>query len=242
MYSPDYYKTSYRALSLRGVARMRGILSLPLVYLITRFKKPTPTAWMPQTWADLECGERELSERFFHATSLHRGAFKRLGFTELGFKKLKRVLNPNHRDGGGINYLDSSRCHYGQVIYNRLHVPPPVSTDREHVVIAFTAAFREGVLSYTNKAKTPFDSVPRHTVVRLQSDDTAALYQRFVEHLKQLNEPPRCFPDLPSLQAWFDSDAMEVFEYRVRQRLFIRMSDDEAAAALRKLPPPLPGR
>jgi len=219
---------------------MRGVLRAPLAYLITRCKRPTATAWMPQTWADLECREQELSERFFQAISPHREAFQRLGFTELGFKKLKRVLNPNHRDDGGINYLDNTRCHFGQLIYNRSHVPPPVSTEREQVVIAFTAVFERGTLSFTNNTKTPLGSVPHHDVVRILSCDEAVIYQRFVEHLKCYNEQPRCFPNLQSLQNWFDANATEVFEYRVRRGLFIRMSDDEVAAARRKLPPPLP--
>src|SRR5258708_1959302 len=179
---PGYYKTSYRALSPRGVARMRGLLRLPLAYLISRFMRPTAAAWMPQTWADLECEEQEISERCLQVLSPDREAFGRLGFTDLGFKKVKRVLNPNHRDAGGINFLDSSRCHFGQLIYNRSHVPPPVSKDRERVVFAFTAVFCEATLSYSNNAKTPFDSVPGHEVLRIPSSDVAGIYQRFVEH------------------------------------------------------------
>jgi hypothetical protein len=221
---------------------MRGVLRAPLAYLITRFKTPTAAAWMPQMWADLECREQELSERFFQAISPHREALKRLGFTELGFKKLKRVLNPNHRDDGGINYLDKTRCHFGQLIYNRSHVPPPVSTEREQLVIAFTAVFERGTLSFTNNTKTPLGSVPHHDVVRTPSGDGADIYPRFIKHLTHYNELPRCFPDLQSLQSWFDANATDVFEYRVRRGLFIRMSDDEVAAALRKLPPPLANR
>jgi hypothetical protein len=162
-----------------------------------------------------------------------------LGFSELGFKKLGRILTPNYRDGGGINYLDASRCHFGQITYTKVHAPPPLDVDRESLVIAFTAVFEHGAMSCTNKTKTPYDSVPHHKVVRIPSKDVASIYQRFVELLKQRGEQPRRFPDLQSLKTWFDSNAREVFEDRVSRGLYILMSDDEVAAAQRKLPPPL---
>jgi hypothetical protein len=242
MCAPGYYKANYRALSLRAVARARGLFRLPLAYLVTRFMKPAATGWMPQMWADLECQEQDLSERFFQATALYREAFKHAGFSELGFKKVRRFLNPGYRDNGGINYLDGSRCHFGQLIYNRLHVPPPVSRDREHIVIAFTAVFQTGTLSYTNKRKTFFEPMQHHTVVRLPSNDVADIYRRFVGDLGHRDEQPRRFPDLRALQDWFDSNATEMYERWVRQGLYVRMTDDEVAAALRRLPPPLPNQ
>src|ERR1041384_6676427 len=102
MITPGYYKVNYRALSMGGVARMRGLLRLPLAYLITRLKQPTATTWMPTLWAELECPRRALSEQFWAATARQRQTFASLGFSELGFKKLKRILNPLHRDNGGI--------------------------------------------------------------------------------------------------------------------------------------------
>ena len=234
-----YYQSNYRALSVKGVARMRGWLRLPLAYLITRFKAPTPAGWMPQLWADLECTEPELSPQCLVATVRHRETLRRLGFSEVGFKKLNRILNPLHRDDGGINFLDASRRHYGQLIYNRSHVPPPVNAVRERVVIAFTAVFKDEIFSYANNSNTPFDAVPRQKVVRISSNDAAQIYQRFVDDLKRRNEEPLHFSDLESLRNWFDSNAIEVFNHRVRKRLFIRMSDKEVAIARQKLPPPV---
>jgi len=239
MNAPGYYKVNYRGLSLAEVARMRGPFRLPLTYLITRFKKPTPSAWMPTTWADLECEKPDLSERFWQATVRHRGEFARLGFTELGLKNLKRVLNPGHRDDGGINYLDASRCHFGQLIYNRAHVPAPVDVERETITISFTAVFEQGLLSYTNN-KPSFDSLPQHEVVRIASNDVTSMYQSFLLRLTQLHEAPRRFLNDDSLRRWFDSNQLETFEARVRKGLFVRMSEDEVEAAKRKLPPPLP--
>ena len=239
MCAPGYYKSNYRALSIRGLARMRGWLriALPLTYLISRFKKPTAASWMPQTWAELECTEQELSAEFFQAVEPYREALKRLGFTELGFKKVKRVLNPLNRETGGITFLDSSRRHFAQLLYVKIHVPPPISKDRKKTTITFTAVFREKTLSYTNNTTTPFDSVPTHEVVRISSEDAASIYQRFVERLKRHKEEPRSFPDLQSLQTWFDSQATEVFKYRVQKGYFIRMTDDEVAAVQGKMPP-----
>jgi hypothetical protein len=239
-YAPGYYQVNYRAQSIKGMARMRGLFRLPLVYLITRFKKPSAATWMPQMWVDLECPECDLSERFQQVAAEPREKFKQLGFSELGFKKIRRIINPNYRDTGGINFLGESRCHYGQLIYNKVHAPPPIDQDRESVVIAFTAVFEHELLSCGNNTKTPYDSLPHHKVVRIASNDVASIYQHFVALLKQRAEQPRRFPDLPSLQSWFDSNALEIFEDRVRRGLYIRMSDDEVAIARRKLPPPLP--
>jgi len=120
MCDPGYYSTNSRALSLSELVRMRGWLCLPLTYLISRFKNPTSATWMPQMWADLECAERELSPGFVRAATACRASLRNLGFDEVGFKKLKRVLNPNHRDDGGINFLDRTHSHYGQLIYNKV--------------------------------------------------------------------------------------------------------------------------
>jgi hypothetical protein len=239
MNTPGYYKVNYRAISLGGLARMRGLLRSPLAYLITRFKRPTATAWMPTLWTELECSKQDLSERFWTSTVRQRQAFASLGFSELGFKKLKRILNPLHRDNGGINYLDATRSHFGQLIYNRTHVPAPVEADKEQVTIAFAAVFQQGTLSYTND-KSPFDPLPQHEIVRHPSDDVGSLYHEFLERLKRRPEAPRRFPDVDSLRRWFDSNQLEVFEDRVQRGLFIKMSDAEVEVARRKLPPPLP--
>jgi hypothetical protein len=181
-----------------------------------------------------------LSPQFFKATARHRETFANLGFTEIGFKKLRRILNPDYRDDGGINFLDANGCYFGQIIYSRFHVPSPVDTDREQVVIAFRAVFEKDSFSCTNNTKSVFDSIPGQTVVRIHSNDAAEIYQRFVDNLKRGNEQPRRFSDLSALRSWFDSQAMEVFRYGVRKGLFIRMSDKEVALAQRKFPPPLP--
>ena len=89
MSTPGYYKTSYRALSWRGLVRARGLLRLPLAYLITRFKQPAPGGWMPQTWADLECSKQDLSERFWQATARPREDFASLGSPSLALKRLE---------------------------------------------------------------------------------------------------------------------------------------------------------
>jgi hypothetical protein len=84
MPEPGFYKSNYRALGLKELARMRGLLRLPLACLITRFKAPTPAGWMPHLWAALECAEPELSPAFFSATAATRASFRELGFVEPG--------------------------------------------------------------------------------------------------------------------------------------------------------------
>jgi hypothetical protein len=214
----DYYKVSFRA--------------------HPQLKKSIPTGWMPGTWAELECQEQKLSDAFRKATAVHREKFKQLGFAEQGFKNLTRVLNPNSRDMGGINYLDSSRCHFGQLIYNRYYMPS-LQSEKESVVISFMAVFQNETFGYTNNPDF-FEAVPNQNVVRLQSNDVVFIYEQFVQHLKQRSDLPRQFPDLQSLQTWYDSNALGIFEYRVRRGSWVRMSDYEVAVAQRKLRPPLP--
>jgi hypothetical protein len=239
MSEPGYYKTNARALSLRGVARKWGLLRLPLTYLVTRFQRSSPGGWMPSLWKDLECAQTDLSERFWRATVRQREDFTALGFVEVGFKRVKEFLNPLIRDHGGINYLDADRRHFGQLLYNRAYAPAPISAERENVNIAFTTSFGPQSFSCTNN-KTPFDAVPRNEVVRVQSNDVQTIYLAFTQHLARRSETPQQFADNATLRAWFDENQIEVFEYRVRTGLFVKMTDAEVAAARRKLPPPLP--
>lgn len=202
---PGYYKVSFRA--------------------HPKLTKSIPTGWMPNTWAELECPERELSDAFRKSTAVHRDKFKQLGFVEQGFKKNNRILNPNSRESGGINYLDTSRCYFGQVIYNRSQLSSQ-SSEKETLVISFTAVFPNEVFSCTNHVDF-LEPVPNTTVIRLKSDDAKFIYEEFVKHLAQRTDSPRHFPDMASLQGWFDSNAIAVFEYRVRQGAWQRMSDYE---------------
>jgi hypothetical protein len=211
---PGYYKVSFRA--------------------HPKMTKSIPIGWMPGTWTELECKEQELSDAFRKATAMHRDKFKHLGFAEQGFKKLKRVLNPNHRDDGGINYLDGSRCHFGQLIYNK-HFLASLKAEKEGVVIAFTAVFQNDILSCTNNTKAPVDVLPHHKVIRIESNDVAFLHQNFIEQLEQRTDQPHRFPDLQALQTWFDSNALETLEDKVRRGLWVRMSDFEVAVAKRSL-------
>lgn len=212
---PGYYKVSFRAAP--GLTRS------------------IPAGWMPGLWADLECGEGELTQDFFSTTAKYREQFKTLGFTEQGFKKLKLVLNPNSRDRGGINYLDASRRHFGQLIYSKTFIPARGS-ELVNVVIAFTAVFSDEDFSCTNNPNPTFNHVPGHNVVRVKSNDLAAIYGTFVDELKNRTDQPRSFNNLESLKAWFDESAQEVFEDNVRRGIWVRMSDYEVARAKRDLP------
>jgi len=182
--------------------------------------------------------QRDLSERFWAATARQRQDFAGLGFAELGFKKVKESLSPLIRDSGGVNYIEASRRHFAQLLYNRTFATA-ISAERERITIAFTAVFGGVTFTCTNN-RSPFDTVPRHQVVRVQSEDATYIYKLFTEHLSRRGEQPQHFPDDASLRSWFDANALEVFEYRVRTGLFIKMTEGEVAAARRKLPPPLP--
>lgn len=212
---PGYYKVSFRA--------------------AVGLTKSIPAGWMPGLWAELECGEGELSQDFWNATAKYRQQFKSLGFTEQGFKKLKLVLNPNSRDRGGINYLDATRRHFGQLIYSKTFIPAR-GTEVVNVVIAFTAVFSNEVLSCTNNPNPTFNHIPTHKVIRVKSNDVPAIYRAFGDELMKRADHPRSFNDLESLRAWFDSNALEVLEDNVRRGIWVRMSDYEVAVAKRDLP------
>jgi hypothetical protein len=103
-------------------------------------------------------------------------------------------------------------------------------------VVAFTAVFEDEVLSCTNNPSPTFNQIPTNKVVRMKSNDVEAIYRAFVDELKKRAQQPRRFDDLNSLKAWFDSNAVEVFEDNVRRGIWVRMSDYEVAVAKRNLP------
>jgi hypothetical protein len=194
---------------------------------------------MPQLWADLQCARNELSDRFWQATASCRKEFTELGFTEIGFKKNKGSLSPHLCDTGGINYLDNGRHHYAQLFYVRVFNPGRATAETEELTIAFTCSFQHTELIYANKQGL-FDSLPRQEIIRLPGMGVSTIYGKLKEDLARRNETPRLFPDDDSLTQWFDSNQRELFEYRVRTGLFVKMTDGEVEAARRKLPPPLP--
>jgi hypothetical protein len=210
---PGYHKVSFRA--------------------HPQLTRSIPTGWMPNRWAELACPEQDLSGTFHKTVAAHREIFKQLGFVEQGFKKNTRILNPNSRESGGINFLDASRCYFGQIIYNRSFLPGN-QAEKETVVISFTAVFPNEVFSCTNHVDF-LPPIPHHNIVRLKSNEAGFIHGQFIDHLKQRTDTPRHFTDLSSLQAWFDSNATEIFEYRVRTGTWVRMSDYEVERARRKL-------
>ncbi len=238
--TPGFYKTNYRAISIRELIRWRGLFHLPQALIIARSKPPADGYWLPVLWGDHECTKQELSDRFWQKTASHRQTFAQLGFRECGVLRLKPHLNlsPLIRDTGKIIYLDSSRSHIGMVIYSRIHAPLPIDRDRERVAVEFTTAFQNGSLSCTNNFRQ-HDPISGHDVVRIASDDPGFIYGRFVQRVHRRREAPIVFIDDESLHRWFDSSQLEEFESWVQRGLYIRMSDQEVEEARRKLPPPL---
>ncbi len=103
-------------------------------------------------------------------------------------------------------------------------------------MIAFTAVFANEVVSCTNNPNPTFNHIPAQKVMRMKSHDVAAIYRSFVDELEKRPEQPRSFNDMGSLRAWFDENAVEVFEDNVRRGVWVRMSDYEVALARRDLP------
>jgi hypothetical protein len=229
VFAPGYYKTNYRSLRFRELARMHGLRRAFSNYLITRFKRADGSGWMPGLWGESECSCEDLSEECRQAMKLHRSGFERLGFTECGFQKITKGLNPMVRDTGGIKYLDPSRRFFGQLHYHRVRVAS-TGADLIKIVIAFTAAFERGTLSCTNN-KMSFDPLPENQVVRIDSYDVIFIHQQFQNLLEKNRETPREFPDHESLRQWFDARQIAAFEERVHRRIFIQMTEQEVAEA-----------
>jgi hypothetical protein len=189
---------------------------------------------MPTLWADGECGCEDLSARFWDATASHRERFKELRFAECAYRKIDQPLNPLYRDSGAIFYWDQTRQYLGQLLYVRVHSPPPIDADKEVITVLFTAAFERGCLACTN-GRHFFDGAPNNVVIRVSSTDPFDAYQRLIENLRERQDSPRRFSDLHLLQNWFDEATFETFQERVRRGLFIRMTDSEVESALRRV-------
>lgn len=214
---PGYYKLSFRSNPKKT--------------------KSVPVGWMPAKWKELQCEEQTLSDDFRKATAEYRNQVKQLGFSELNFKKLTRILNPNYLDNGGVNYWDGGHRYFGQLIYHKVNLPS-LKRANEKVLVVFTAVFEKEILSCTNNIQKEVAPLARHHVVRMDSNDVELLYKTFIEQLQQRAEQPRQFPDVPSLERWFDSHQFELFEEMVRKGFWVRMSDYEVVMARRKLPKP----
>lgn len=194
---------------------------------------------MPGLWAENECKKEDLSEEFWLATKPHRKDFEELGFTQCRLAKSK-TLNPRIADLGLIGYLDSTRCYFGHVSYIR--VRRAGNRHRNQIHIRFTAMFETGSVSCTNN-KQSFDSFEESDVTYLDSFDVKFVYQQFLQRIQSRKDSPRQFPDLESLQQWFDSRQQRMLEEYVRRRLFLPMTDAEVAAAQARLQssaPPIP--
>lgn len=250
MFEPGYYKTNYRALRLRETIRWFGWRRGVPFWITTRFMRARRGGtWMPRLWAENECSVEDLSPDFWQATKPHRADFEKLGFVQChltkAIKKSDKLFDPSIRDSGGIFYLDSTRCYFGQLIYIRVY---NFSRRQElnNIRIAFTAVLGNRTLTCTNRSPT-FDSANTGKVVTIASYDVPVIFNRFREELERCSGKPRSFPDTESLRQWSDSLKMKSFEDRVRRGLFVRMTESEIAAAKadlergRTLPPPLPG-
>ena len=165
MPTPGYYKTSTRAATVREMVRLRGVLRLPLTFILMKFiMRPNGGVWMPSVCAETDCKADELSPRFWQATEPQRSAFERLGFARCFYSRLTRNLNPMYLDEGGITCLHSDHSHVATLVYGRLQVPGPLNRVREVVVVGFTAAFQKGSVSFTN-SKDHFDPLPGRQAV-----------------------------------------------------------------------------
>lgn len=233
MPAPGYYKTSYRALRLREMVRWFGLKHGLRNYLKSRFAtSSTGGSWMPGLWTSSECKAEDLSEEFRKATKPHRKNFEQAGFAQCRLAKSKS-LNPRLRDSGSVFYLDSTRRYFGQIIFLRQNYPS-LGRETNEIQIAVTAVFEDRSFTCTNAKKT-FDPLPETEVLRLNSYDVNFIYRKFLEALQQHNQSPRQFTDLQSLRQWFDARQQKAFEERVRRGLFVRMTDQEVAAAKARL-------
>lgn len=234
-----YYKTNMRVLRFRECVRMWGFRRALTNYFKTRLMHPTPGGWMPGLWSESERKKEDFSEEFWLATKPHRKDFEDLGFTQCRLAKSKN-LNLRIRDSGLIGYLDSTRSYFGQVHY--IKVRRATNRDTNEIHITVTAMFENGSLSCTNN-RISFDSFDESDITYLNSFDVKVIYQKFLERVQRRKGTPRQFPDIESLRQWFDARQWRLFEERVRRRLYLPMTEAEAAnaqAIKQSGAPPLP--
>jgi hypothetical protein len=235
MSTPGYYRTSTRAATVREMVRMRGVLTLPLTFILMKLvMRPSGGVWMRSLCAETECRADELSPHFWRATEAQCGAFERLGFSPCFYSKLRRNLNPMYLDNGAITYLHSGQSHVGTLVYGRLQVPAPLNQVRETVVIGFTAAFESGSVSFTN-SKDRFDPLPGRRAVLVRSVDPVRVYDQFVSYLRSRPQTPRVFGGCAPVRQWLDECQLESFDARVARGLYERMTDHEVEEARRKM-------
>jgi hypothetical protein len=235
MWTPGYYKTITRAATVREMVRMRGVLMLPLTFILMKFVvRPSGGVWMPSLCAETDCRADELSPQFWRATETQRAAFERLGFAPCFHSKLRRNLNPMYLGDGAITYLHSGQSHVGTLVYGRIQAPAPLNQVRETVVVGFTAALEGGSVSFTN-SKDHFDPLPGRQAVLVGSADPAPIYDQFVSHLRSRAQMPRVFAGCAPVRQWLDECRLESFEARVARGLYVRMSDDEVEEARRNM-------
>jgi hypothetical protein len=233
MFEPGYYKTNHRAIRLREMIRWHGWGRGVQAWIKTRFAPPTRHGtWMPGLWAEQERKPEDLSPEFWQATKPHRADFEKLGFVQCHLgkagKKHDKLSESSIRDSGAIYYHDPTRSYFGQLLYMRTSAKSQ-GKETNAIRISFTAAFKQEILSCTNRTFT-YDSVQNARVVRIDSYDVPVIYDRFRKELLKRPETPRSFPDLESLRQWSDALKIKSFEERVRRRLFIRMTEPEVAA------------
>jgi len=242
MYFPGFYKVNPKAISIKELIRRHGIWRFPILYFLTRFRRIESAGhWMPQLWADLECDRQALSEQFWQRTTKQREAIEKLGFVSCGFSRLKNELSLNRLnvDNGKVTYIHKNNIHISLVLYHKTRIPEPVNKEKEEIVVAFSAAFPIGSLSCSN-ARGGFEPNPDEQVTRNYTDDVFALYETFLNALKQKSAQPLTFSTPEQMRQLFDERLIKRFENRVKRGLFVKMTDEEIAEARRKIPPPLP--
>lgn len=228
MPEPGYYKTDHKALTIREMVRMKGVLKLPMIFIATRFVMPPGAGvWMPGKCAEVACNQDELSPRFWAVTEFQRNAIEKLGFVLCQFSKVKRNLNPLSLDNGGIIYLHRDGKSVATLVFVRMKTV-------ESIAIGFTAAFEKGGVSFVNY-KQRYDDLPGRESVLIRSNDPAVIYERFTSHLKTERRQLRVFASCDEARVRLDEATLEAFEARVERGLFVRMSDEEVADAQRLL-------
>lgn len=236
MAEPGFYKSNYRALSIRELVRWRGVLKLPLAFILTRFvMRPTGGVWMPSLSADLECTIEELPPQFLARTESQRTAIESLGFVPCFYAKLRRNINARMLETGSVTYLHSGGSYMGIIISGTVQTPPPVNRIKEYVHVVFTAVIDDKVESFSN-ATQRFDLSVEGRSTFVNSNDVGVIYQRFVHCIASRRPATRVFTGCEDLREWLDEMRLKGFEAKVKRGLFVRMTDAEVEQARLRMP------
>lgn len=237
MAEPGYYKTNYRAISIRELVRLRGWMKLPFAFYWTRFGSHPPSGqWLPMLSANEECKAEDLPEKFWSATTAQRQALEELGFVAQIHVRRNKDLDPVILDACSIQYLHAEHPYPVNLAYVRTRSPAPLNREKEIAVTAFCAIFQDGSAMVCSNGREFLDPNPKCQVLKFPIlKDPRDIHTIFIAQLKEETKPLRRFSGRDELRAWSDTESQELLDRWVARGFKVRMTDEEIRHAQQRM-------